>query len=180
MKKRTLPKVKNSQKIKRDRDPLPWRYCLLTLVCGFVLVGGFFFAARQHFASIEYGIKNSKLKAQLDEAAADKRRLLLEKEIALTPTEIKKAAKKFGLVETDGAPAASSPAAPPAEANKTSDADKSAKPSAEKRETAKSSSDAKLKSTVSNDMADKTAKFDKESKKPAKTGEPKALSKTGR
>lgn len=99
MRKRTLPQNKKSQKIRRERDPIPWRYCLLTLVCGLVLVVGFLFAARQHFASIEYGIKNSKLRKQLDELEAEKRRLILEKEIALTPSEIKKAAKKLGLTE---------------------------------------------------------------------------------
>lgn len=99
MKKRNLPKKVSREKIRREKDPIPWRYCLLTLVCGVFLVGGFFVAARSHFASIDFGIKNSGLKKQLEDLEAEKRRLLWLKETALAPAEIKKAAKKLGLTE---------------------------------------------------------------------------------
>ena len=56
------------------------------------LVAGFFGAARQHFSSIDYGIKNSKLRQQVEELEAENRRLL-------SPGEIKKFAKGFGMVE---------------------------------------------------------------------------------
>jgi hypothetical protein len=94
---------KNKDRIKRDRDPIPWRYCLLTLVCGLILVVGFFFAARQHFLSIDFGIKNSKLRKQKDELESAQRQLLLAREIALSPIEIKKMAKKIGLTEMTAA-----------------------------------------------------------------------------
>ena len=97
-----MSKRKQSGKSKTQsfrRDPIPWKYCLLTLGCGLILVVGFFFAARSHFASIDFGIKNSKLRKQIEELEADKRRLILSKEIALSPGEIKKAAKKLGLAE---------------------------------------------------------------------------------
>ncbi len=97
-----MPKKKQSVKNKTQsarREPIPWKYCLLTLACGLMLVVGFFFAARSHFASIDFGIKNSRLRKQIDELEADKRRLILSKEIALSPAEIKKAAKKIGLTE---------------------------------------------------------------------------------
>ncbi len=81
------------------RDPIPWRHCLLALVCGLFLVVGFFGAARQHFSSIDLGIKNSKLRKQVEELEADQRRLLLTKEVVLSPGEIKKAAKKMGFTE---------------------------------------------------------------------------------
>lgn len=99
MRKRNLPQNKQPRKIKRERDPIPRRYFLITLMCGLILVVGFFFAARQHFSSIDYGIKNSRLRKQLDELEAEKRRLMLAREIAMTPSEIKKAAKKLGLIE---------------------------------------------------------------------------------
>ncbi len=99
MKKRNLPKNKTSEKIHREKDPIPWRYCLLTLVCGVGLVGGFFFAARSHFSSIDFGIKNSGLKKQIEDLESEKRRLTLLKEIALSPGELKKAAKKLGLTD---------------------------------------------------------------------------------
>ncbi len=88
-----------TKKNTRARDPIAWRYGFLTLCCGLVLVVGFFFAARQHFSSIDFSIKNSKLKKQIDELEAEKRRLQLDKEIALTPSEIKKAAEKIGFTD---------------------------------------------------------------------------------
>lgn len=99
MSRKKLSTSKNTQKVKREGDPIPWRYCLLTLICGLILVGGFFFAARQHFSSIDYGIKNSQLKKQKDELETAQRQLLLAKEYALSPASIKKVAKEFGFTE---------------------------------------------------------------------------------
>ena len=103
MSRRNLTKNKITKKITRERDPIPWRYCFLTLVCGLFLVVGFFFAARQHFSSMDYGIKNSRLKKQKGELEDAQRQLLLDKEIALSPSEIKKAAKKLGLTDMTAA-----------------------------------------------------------------------------
>ena len=100
MKKRSLPKKTTKEKIHREKDPIPWRYCLLTLLCGTFLVGGFFVAARSHFSSIDFGIRNSSLKKQLEDLESEKRHLLWLKEKALSPAEIKKAAKKLGLTES--------------------------------------------------------------------------------
>jgi hypothetical protein len=99
MKKRKLPPSTKNEHVKRQRDPLPWRYCLLTLVCGLILVGGFFFAARQHFSAIDYSIKNSKLRQQKGDLQSEQRRLYLNREISLSPAEVKKAAKKLGMRE---------------------------------------------------------------------------------
>jgi hypothetical protein len=99
VKKRNLPKKESREKIRREKDPIPWRYCLVTLVCGVFLVGGFFVAARAHFSSIDFGIKNSTLKKQLEDLESEKRRLQWLRETALSPAEIKKAAKKLGLTE---------------------------------------------------------------------------------
>ena len=76
-----------------------WPTFVLILVCGLMLVSGFFFAGRQHFSSIDYGMKNSRLRKQIDELRAEKRRLLLAREISLSPAEIKKAAKKAGFTD---------------------------------------------------------------------------------
>jgi len=89
--------LKRNSKVRRQGDPVPWKYCLLTMVCGLLLVSGFFWAARQHFCSIDYGMKNAKLRNQLEELKSEKRRYQLSREIALTPGEIKRAAKKLGL-----------------------------------------------------------------------------------
>jgi len=100
MSRKKISPKNSTKKTPRVSDPIRWRYGFLTLLCGLVLVVGFFFAARQHFSSIDFSIKNSKLKKQIDELETAKRRLQLDKEIALTPAEIKKAAKKIGLTET--------------------------------------------------------------------------------
>lgn len=102
MTRKKLPDNKKSVSVRRGQsggDSIPWRYCLLTLVCGAVLVVGFFLAARQHFSSIDFGIKNSKLRKQIENLESDKRRFILAKEIAMSPAEIKKAAQKLGFRE---------------------------------------------------------------------------------
>lgn len=95
MKKRILTPKKDN--VRREQDPIPWRYCLLTLVCGLLLVTGFFWAARQHFSAMDFGIKNAKLRQQKESLEAEQRRLSLSREISLSPSEIKKVAKKIGL-----------------------------------------------------------------------------------
>jgi hypothetical protein len=87
-----------------------WKIYLLMSIFTSILVAGFFFAGRQHFSSIDYGIKNSRLRKQLDDLETEKRRLLLAREVSLSPGEIKKAARKLGVAESlsDGVELASS------------------------------------------------------------------------
>jgi len=74
-----------------------WLNLATILVCGLLLVSGFFFAARQHFSSMDFGIKNSRLRHQIEQLEAEKRRLILAREVSLSPGEIRKAAKKTGI-----------------------------------------------------------------------------------
>jgi len=76
---------------------LSWSFMLLVIVCACVVATGFFFAARQHFTSMDYGIKNSKLRDQLQNLETEKRRLLLAREVALSPLAIRKAASSIGI-----------------------------------------------------------------------------------
>jgi hypothetical protein len=64
------------------------------------LVAGTFFAAQQHFYFMDYGMKNSRLKKQIDELEAAKRRLLLAREVALSPAELKRTAKRLGVINS--------------------------------------------------------------------------------
>lgn len=80
-----------------QQDPKRWRVYGLVFFCALTLVSGFFFAGRQHFSSMDYGMKNSRLRKQVDELEAEKRRLLLSRAVTLSPAEIKRAAKKVGL-----------------------------------------------------------------------------------
>lgn len=97
MKKRNLPKSEKTQRPRREREPIPWRYGLLMLTCGLIIVGGFFYAGKTHFSAVDYGMKNAKLRDQKEELEAEQRRFKLAREIALSPAEIKKAARKLGF-----------------------------------------------------------------------------------
>lgn len=99
MNKKPQPKRNNRSTVRREREPLPWKFTLATLLSGAVLVAGFLLAAKNHFTSIDYCIKNSELKKQLGELESEKRRLMLARETVLAPGEIKKAARRLGLVE---------------------------------------------------------------------------------
>ncbi|MFV0387635.1 MAG: hypothetical protein ACK5NT_02680 [Pyrinomonadaceae bacterium] len=94
MKKYTT-KEKRISKVRRQRDPLPWKYCILTVICGVLIVAGFFIAARLHFSSITYGISNATLRKVRDQLETENRRLKLDKEVALS--EINKTARQYGF-----------------------------------------------------------------------------------
>jgi hypothetical protein len=96
MKKRNLARTQHGKNATKAIDT---KYLLLTAVCGLVLVASFFFAARQHFSSIDYSMQNNKLKKQVEDLESDKQRLLLAREVSLSPGEIRKAAKKIGLLD---------------------------------------------------------------------------------
>lgn len=74
-----------------------WKLYLLMSLCSMIVVSGSFFAARQHFSSWDYSIKNSRLRKQIDDLETEKRRLILAREVATSPNEIKRVAKKLNL-----------------------------------------------------------------------------------
>jgi hypothetical protein len=90
-----------SVSINRPQPPrnLSWQYYFAAIVCCAILVAGFLLAARQHFSSMEYGLQNSKLRRQLDDLQAEKRRLLLSREIAVSPAELRKAVRRIGFID---------------------------------------------------------------------------------
>jgi hypothetical protein len=71
------------------------------LACVAVLACGFFLAARQHFSTMDFGMKNSRLRKQIDDLESEKRRLVLAREVSLSPTELKKAAVKAKVAVVD-------------------------------------------------------------------------------
>lgn len=99
MTKRNQPKPVRQRATRQREQPNRTRTYALILVCTLLVVSGFFFAGRQHFSSMDFGMKNSGLRKKVDALEADKRRLLLAREISLSPGEIKKAARKIGLVD---------------------------------------------------------------------------------
>lgn len=94
---------------------VPWTFMLLVLVCACVVAVGFFFAARQHFTSMDYGIKNSRLREQLQNLETEKRRLLLAREVASSPLAIRRAATAMGLRQNSEVAAVQASAARPAD-----------------------------------------------------------------
>lgn len=95
----TAIRTRTRQRAASQAREIPWSFLLLVIVCACVVAAGFFFAARQHFTSMDYGIKNSKLREQLESLEAEKRRLQLAREVALSPASVRKAARQVGLRE---------------------------------------------------------------------------------
>jgi hypothetical protein len=84
----------------RPRKSPTWQYYATATACCAVLVAGFFFAARQHFSSMEYGLQNSRLRRQLDELQSEKRKLLVTREVSMSPTELRKAVRRIGFMDS--------------------------------------------------------------------------------
>ena len=97
MKKKNLTRKNRVAPVKRERDPIPWRYCLLTLVCGVLLSLGFFWAAMQHFSAMDLSMKNAKLREERQNLEDKARELYLTKQNLMSFDQLKKAAKKYGL-----------------------------------------------------------------------------------
>jgi hypothetical protein len=55
------------------------------------------FAAKQHFAAVQYGYQNENLRQERQRLLEERRRLLLEKERASSPSKLEPAARKLGL-----------------------------------------------------------------------------------
>jgi len=88
----------------KSNTSLQVQLILLTICCVAVVAAGFFFAARQHFATMEFGLKNSKLRKQVEDLEAERRRLILAKEVSLSPGEISRTAARLGFREQIVAP----------------------------------------------------------------------------
>jgi len=92
-----LPPNHANSKVLRERDVSALSRLALLLFCGLVLTGGFLFAARQHFAAIQYGYQNEELRREHQRLEAEQKRLLLEKEEASSPSRLEPAAREIGL-----------------------------------------------------------------------------------
>jgi hypothetical protein len=91
---------KQTQQMTAETTPT-WVYIAVTIACVCFLAIGFFFAARQHFMAMDLGIKNSKLRKQLEEMEGENRRLVLAREVVRSPLEMKRIAARRGLRNAD-------------------------------------------------------------------------------
>ena len=67
-----------------------WKLYAVMSAVTLVIVAGFFFSGQQHISSWDYSIRNSRLRTQISDLETEKRRLVLAREVALSPTELKK------------------------------------------------------------------------------------------
>ena len=101
---RQKPRTKKPRHSESSQRGISWKYSVLTLMCGAILVTGFFFAGKLHFSSMDYGIRNSRLRKQLDELESEKRRLLLAREVSLSPAELIRGARRIGFLQHTESP----------------------------------------------------------------------------
>ena len=97
MKKRSNPRLASPSAYTAERNTTTLLYVLLTIACAAFLATGFFFAARQHFAAMDLGMKNSTLRKQIEEMEGQKRQLVLAREIVRSPAEMKRIAANKGF-----------------------------------------------------------------------------------
>jgi hypothetical protein len=93
---RVASKQPNST-IHRDRDVRALSRLALLLFSGLVLAGGFVFAAKQHFAAVQYGYQSEVLRREREKLLEEKQHLLLKKEQAFAPARLAIQARKLGL-----------------------------------------------------------------------------------
>lgn len=97
MKKRNNPRLASPSAYTAERNTSTLLYVLLTIACAAFLATGFFFAARQHFAAMDLGMKNSTLRKQIEEMEGQKRQLVLAREIVRSPAEMQRIASNKGF-----------------------------------------------------------------------------------
>jgi cell division protein FtsL len=95
---RRVPSEQRNSKIHRDRDLRALSRLALLLVFGLVLASGFVFAARQHFAAIDYGYKSEGLRRERERLLAERQHLMLQKEQAFAPARLATQARELGLM----------------------------------------------------------------------------------
>src|ERR1700730_4295774 len=77
-----LPPDQPNSRIHREHDFSALSRLAILLFLGLALTGGFLFAARQHFAAIDYGYKTEELRREQQRLLAEQRQLLLAQEEA--------------------------------------------------------------------------------------------------
>jgi cell division protein FtsL len=92
-----FPEHQLNTRVRRTRDVTALSRLGLLLFCGLVLAGGFVFAAKQHFAAVQFGYKNENLRTERKRLVEENQRLALEKERVTSPDKLEPAARRLGL-----------------------------------------------------------------------------------
>ena len=94
---RKHPSNQRKSKVNRERDLRVLSRLGLLLFCGLVLAGGFVFAAKQHFAAVQYGYKSESLRRERERLVEEQQQLMLKREQASAPARLELAARELGL-----------------------------------------------------------------------------------
>ena len=100
---RRLPVRQKNSLVHRERDRGLLNRLAALLLCGLILASGFLFAARQHFAALEFGYQSEGLRRERQKLLEDQRRLLLEREEAASPARLERAARRIGMQQVQPA-----------------------------------------------------------------------------
>ena len=92
-----FPGQQRNARVRRTRDVTALSRLGLLLFCGLVLAGGFVFAAKQHFAAVQFGYKSETLRTERKRLIEENQRLALEKEKVSAPAKLEPAARQLGL-----------------------------------------------------------------------------------
>src|SRR3954463_4350411 len=92
-----FPEHQLNARVRRTRDTTALSRLGMLLFCGLVLAGGFVFAAKQHFAAVQYGYQNESLRNERKRLLEENQRLSLDKERAIAPDKLEPAARRLGL-----------------------------------------------------------------------------------
>ena len=92
-----FPEHQLNARVRRSRDVTALSRLALLLFCGLILTGGFVFAAKQHFAAVQFGYENETLRTERKRLIEENQRLALEKERAIAPDKLEPAARRLGL-----------------------------------------------------------------------------------
>jgi cell division protein FtsL len=92
-----VPLKQRNSRIHHDRDLRALSRLALLLCCGLVLAGGFVFAAKQHFAAVQYGYRSEDLRRERDRLLQEQQHLMLQREQAFAPSRLESEARELGL-----------------------------------------------------------------------------------
>lgn len=92
-----VPQMQRNSRVRRQRDVPALSRLALLLFSGVVLASGFVFAAKQHFAAVQYGYQSEDLRREKTHLLEEQRRLLLEKERVSSPARLEPVARQLGL-----------------------------------------------------------------------------------
>lgn len=94
---RRVPSKHRNRLAPRQKEQGALGRLALLLLCGLVLASGFVYAGVQHFGALRLGYETQKLRADLDKAQEEQKRLLMAREAAVSPVRLEQAARQLGM-----------------------------------------------------------------------------------